>query len=1227
MPAPRELPKSLTDWEKTLAAYCTRVSLLGEIPLTPSDIDEIGRRLTALLERTNLNEVRRQFLRYRCTWITYMAAIAARNDDRGYWDALGRSLGKTGAQLQNARLGEAFQDAVRDLGLPDFDEAGGYRYVTPIRLHGGIPAYSLGDFFEHIVLPAVEYPDYIDMPPDKCICELLTSSAVQLFVDSPARNYLEFGGSVAVRFFQACREMAKQWEREGDLPPAQQLGLPAYVVRAFRDFMEDRLRTTGQKRLRAPRLLLDPYSPVDLYRLELPPEPVDSERVTWRYRWLIRTQRSEASTQRLNEMVRVRRIGYDQTTDSRILPLPFPPTQLRVEFWAEPPADVQQQAELLGRWTVSLAPAPDQSPLLAFRASGGQTVRSDQALPTGILWLLYPVAAQLEVNGEGRCLQRFPDLLGNWSDWRIEEWDLSKSNSLLLRNGRETWPIAIRGREQEPRLEGGNVLMTLRTDDEMLFYVGEPPRLWLPLATGTYSPSGLDVWRVAISSRWAADPVLSSGDIRPLSHWAQYVAVRSDGIEFPLSTLLGKRPMGTYVVKVEGPHRSRHEFRLRIWPTLTLQDWQPYYLPGLRGAQPVEFGICIAPEQLVVPQPGVEGLTVSHEAKPGSFKVTIAPQLTEAPLFVESRREQDEPVRVALQLGVARLRWMLRLDTGESEWSATPIERPVDALLQSHTSYLFLELHTAIWPTGRIVLIDATNPNQILQESLRLTVQTGQQRIYISLAQFAGTLRHYSDCPVFAFALDVSVGSEQIRLPLLYFKRNLSLEKVHIEWADDGVPRVHWQARYRLRNRRLRLWSAWQPWVEPYEFLIPDNSEASDLYNTDGSGILSLPKILPPGWYWIALRAASPWEPFQVPLEPTSDALLAQGIPAEERLAQLEPKPYEASSCGMQPSQLDDFDDGDASTIFQQHFECACIFDTQGDKECRQNEIDWLANHISAAEPRHILVLYQWLGSRDTLTQRAVRIRMYYPEHFERIVAGNVPPEIVDSYLDEFTTIRSVKLESALLALRCTSWPHVVTHALRILLAREDPGVVHHLLDLMTAGAFSEQDALALLSATPSFSLRALRQEKRGPIRDRLISALMPYDGTCQLIGLGFWLRTEAGWGRIEKIRLADQEMQYFDPQHEQPILEVTLRPGHYPESVLLDLASKTITFLRVNQVIQCRKLDCPGFASASQELVVEDHNRAAHMGLGPAFRSNPVQWRYHLKPQYQSKPPKNLLV
>ena len=1208
MSPPQASQRSLHHWDKTLEAYFSDIQLVGEIPVTPADIDELGVHLRALLRRSDVNEIKEQFARHRYTWMTYMAAVAARNDDLGYWDALGQTLGVTGAELQRAGLGNAFLTTARALGLSHFAEAGGYRYVTPIRLHGGIPAYSLPDFFEHILLPAAQVPEYADMAVDEIIVSMLARSTVQLWVDSPARYYLTYGGVPAQHFFQACLKMVQLWQSKGDLPAAHTLGLPIYVVRAFRIFMENQTENKGQLRLRAPRLLLDPYSATELYRLELPSEPVAGDRAAWQHYWTITVIEAGDHQQPLIERVRVRRIGYDQVTDGRILPLDTAPANIRVELWVEPPEEEKATAEQLGRWILNLIPN-EEPPLLAFRPPNGQAVRWGEALPGDLLWLLYPRDVQIQVHGVERRVQVFPELLGDWSGWQIAAWDLSKADSLTLYqpNQSKRWsPIAVRGRTQAPRFEGGNQCRIIRITDETPFYVGEPPWLWLPRLPSSSGTKELETWSITIISRWAASPTLLNAEPRPLTTWQQHLVTDQDGIRLPIVALLGTEPVGAYTITVDGSHRQHTELRFRIWPNLEVAGWKPYYLPGPAGAQPVELAVYVGAAHRVTVQPGVEGITVAPGPASGHYQITVAPEATEAPIFLEAARSGNEPIRVAVHLAVARLRWMLRLDAGDTEWSTTPIQCPVDALLQSVVARLVLELATEQWPLCRLVLINVADTTQPLQETTTLAVHSGQQRIHLPLHEFADTLRHHQDCAIFMVALAV----DDVYLPLLYLNRQLTIEVALLEWTAAGQVRLHWEAQHYLRNRRVCFWSTWQPWLEPLEFIIPDNPETSDLTNAPGSGVFTLPETLPHGWYHIALRTAPAWEPLQPPTPPPTERILLRDVDPLSRLMALK----ELAKASQ-------------NALFDIHFECACIFETLNDLGQRNTEIQWLCSHLHGSVPQHILAFYHWLCVRDTDMSKAVRLRMYAPEHLTSILSNNTPEKLHQAYLEYFTKITLIKPESALLVLRYTQRPDLVSHALRVLVKRNRPEAVQFLLEQVLAGAYRERDVVTLLSADANFGLQTLACQPQSPVRDRLIDALLMQIAPSLFVKVGFWVHTEAGWGRIQKIHRDGQEAPHFALQHQTPILEVILRPGHQPEYIFIDLAKGTITFPRVAQVYVCTKEGCTGFASQNQEQVLYDHNRAAHLGIGPAFRSQSGSWRYQRQPEYSAQPPKNVFA
>ncbi|HAJ36508.1 MAG TPA: hypothetical protein DCL15_12540 [Chloroflexi bacterium] len=1214
MAPPTTTHMSLTDWEKTLSAYCKRVSHLSEIPLSAFDIDEIGRHLKALVSRTQKNQLKDQISRYPSIWVVYMAAIAARNDDLGYWEALIASLGASRKGLPASLIGSAFLNAVKQLGLPDYADVGGYHYVTPIRLHGGIPAYSLPDFFKYIVMPAAKDAKLADKTPSEQIAALLARSTVELFVDSPARNYLKYGGATAEAFFTACVDMARTFLQSHTLPSSLSPELPKHVVDAFRAYVEETEQVTaGQKRLRPPRLLLDPYSHKELHRLELPAQPIDVDRARWRYEWKMCLVGATTRNCAQVEKVRVRRIGYDLTTEPRTVSLEFPPGQVCVELWAtSAEEDKAVQPELVGRWVVSLAPPSGQAPLLAFQAQSGQAIRTDRTLPAERLWLLYPRTAQLKPIGEGHCTQRIAELLGDWSDWQIEEWDLSRATAIIVEALGDTWSFVVRSQLQEPRLEGGRRLLEVVNEEDVPFFVDELPRLWLPRLNNQSRDDELKDWRVAVCSRWAAVPALPESSPRPLSDWRHAVTVQTESVEFPLSAILGAAPIGLYEITVEGPHKVRKSMRFSVWQRITINNWQPVYLPGPHGAETVTFSLCTASAHQVTVQPGAEGITVTYNAEEGCYAVTVASTASEAPLFLEAPRAQGETVRVALHVRIARLRWKVTTDEDVIEWSTTPLHLPADKLIQSRSPHLLLELDAEDWPACRLLLQDAGATAEPLQMSDWRKPQRGQRRMHLPLAEYSETLRQLMDYPVFTFSLELhSESTNPGFLPLLYLNREPELTVVLLDWAPDGVTYLHWEAEHRLRNRRVRLWSAWQPWVPPYEFCIPDDVAATELSKKPGSGMLQLPIKLPRGWYRVALRTAPAWEELSAPPEPPAGALLARDADPDFRLLELE-----------------DADPTSPEQEYLSHFERACILDAMNDNAGCQAEVQWLFKHHAQAAPDMLYSVYRWLHARNDPTARAIRLHMFALDKVERVLFEDKFASLRRSYMEAFAEIRFVKPECALLVLQSSQIPELDSHALQILLKHQRPEAVSHILGRVSQGALSEQDAVALFSVEEwaEFSLQTLLRQPTAPVRDRIILRLLSLTPTASLVRLGDWVHCEAGWGKIETISLGGESRSWFDPEHEMPKLGIVLRPNLNPLRIVLHVHSRKMVFPEHSRLYRCTKDNgCAGFISIWQDDVTYQHNRVAHDGMQPAFEQiGAHEWRWRKAPTYHRQPPDN---
>ena len=154
------MSRSIQEWEKEISTRFRQVRLLGEIELSQEDFDELTDEIRFMLKRApNIQEATRRLEKI-CpkTFATFLAHFAARNTNREFWDALAALVESSSGDLNNANWRKLFIKILKDDGKPTFEDVGGVtnKYVTAMRIHGGIPVYSLQDFFKNMIKPALE---------------------------------------------------------------------------------------------------------------------------------------------------------------------------------------------------------------------------------------------------------------------------------------------------------------------------------------------------------------------------------------------------------------------------------------------------------------------------------------------------------------------------------------------------------------------------------------------------------------------------------------------------------------------------------------------------------------------------------------------------------------------------------------------------------------------------------------------------------------------------------------------------------------------------------------------------------------------------------------------------------------------------------------------------------------------------------------------------------------
>ena len=1155
-----EMEDHIQNWENYLQPYLSQIELLGEIPLGQSEFLDLEKALANYVQSHGLTDATSRLQKdYPATFVVYLAFKAAFNDERGFWDKVASIIDIKSSQpfyYFDHHWGKTFLEIIgRYPNLRRFAEVPGQKYVTPIRLHGGIPAFSLPDFFRYILMPSVEKIPYEDMDDETVLKELLTRYTAELFVDDVVRYFFQYGGQPAQRFFSKCRHMARLAQIGQPLPDASELGLRPYVLQVFETFLEQ--TADPAKRLRRPRLCFDPYTPA--FRILMPPQPLSLEQAGSCYDG--RLYEGEKIYAEENRLCAHRR-GSDWIINEIEWILEEPLANIQVGLFPE------GQQEALVSYSLRLLPRPGDPPLLAFGYPDGALRRLSPALPAGVLWLLFPAGAELHFEGEAHQVESLHPFSPPWQDWQAGAWDLEKVRLLrLLQDGKDLCtPIAVSA-SLEAMLTISDLPPQVTPVEEKPLY-SVLPQLRLPLRNMQNPLPELEDWKLTLKSHYAARP---SGPWQGAAVDLPYeILTKKSCVLVSLAPWLGDVPFGTYHLICHYRGKPMVELPFRVCTGLEIEGLRPYYLPDEKdGAPPVHFQVRLP--QSVHLHAETEEIDVRDDGR-----VTVPSTATQADLRLEIPN-QPERIYIPLRVTIPRLRWALLLQPGAAlEWQHQPPTRPLAELLQADLVRSRPRLRVELASLGSenlLVELHLTTPGQEAplqtSESRALTAHWAE----FDLSAFFDTLRAHPEESIFEFRLellDVS-RNRNVFLPVLRFSRELEIRACFFESLPNNSWRLHWYEPRSMRHRILRLWSLWQPWSDPLEIPLPDNAPPSDSA-PDGWWMYDIPDEfgLPPSAYCAHFVSVAPYEKNLSPDFPPSESIQISMSQPEERLRQID-------------QQLGTTTPGKA---FALHFEKLCIYRRQNHSKGMQEEIHWCLAHWRDASLLHLEALVRWLGQYDRKNQNAFLIHLFREESLKRLEKERHPAEFIQKYLGhildaqqtnlENFLVRTIHPESARCILRLAREPQVILIALRSLFKMDNEEARLAFWEALKQGRFSEADASLILAQYPEFARQLLKGTPPSPLRTRLLLALSHnLDLPEWVVKIGYFVLFDAGWGKILEIQDTFCS-EAFLPQEEQPTLLVELL--HWPgQKVEINLARGVMNLLERKGAYRC---DCQRFVA-----------------------------------------------
>lgn len=1037
---------SLIEWEKRLKPFFgSHLRIIGEIPISETELDEIA---TLIKDQIRLDKFRastRQLTKnYPLSFMVLLAHFSARNDQQGFWNTLADRFGIEVSAFFNSGWNTKFLELCQSHQLKVFSpEEMRTAYVATIRFHGGIPTHSLPDFFERMIIPAVNNPELRKIPAKGALEYLLKTVYL---VDRPVLDFLNNSGEMGLTWFEACCKLVRHArENHGEVLPISAVPELPYNIHTFFEQYNEEKEERGFHWSR-PYLEINPLSEEAPVVLRIPEQQISTQAASQILKWNISWPEQVDPIVIPCEVYHRRSGEYVQ---DELFLVPTSTDQITISISSRSQGDVKDSE--LRRWTLPLLPPSGQAPLIAFRENRRQ-VPNAKSLPAQTLYLLIPKTAEMEIDPETtERIDSFSSFSGGWKDWKLEQWDLTNAISLLLhQDGEVLGNIIPVAREVDlPELWGGHCFDYQENLDQPLYTSGIPS-VSIPVSLSTTMYQVLRDWKLRVVSVGEAGPTINR-QVTFLEHQADLQFEGSRAM-FPLATLLGEKPAGIYEIMVSGPRGIKADFRLRLWPKLLLQNYSKELPRAEESRLPVKFSIYLQEGAWVETQPGADPVEIAPEAN--GFSIEARPDLRRVELDLVTASHNGGQIRVPVSIPLVRLRWGLIEENSLSmlAFSQSVLHISKERFSQYASSALHVEMHGLGEMTGRLScqLVESENEANLLQLADFKKTGFSNDWLKTSMMGFSDTISNINTQVQFQLVYQQNWQSLPIRYALLEVSPEVDVSNAHLQQVAECDWKLTWKEDLPLKNRRVMLKSTWLPWAQPIEQKIPDEYKGEYIFTNIA---------LPPSSYEIYFYTKFKWEPTAVVPPENAACLKVDLISPAERLAFLD-KPQQGH---------------DAQ--FRQLIEKACIFDTIGDPQARDEVVSASAPHLRHL--RDILTLVgtiKWMREIDDMYPpiKSFFSQFAFHQYLVKAMLDKYPQG--DPNLVEYLRLISPNIyaDSARILLEKVDDPLVTSTCIKALLARRDDGLLPVINSMISHGRISAESAAELLTEDPKQSLWAL---------------------------------------------------------------------------------------------------------------------------------------------------------
>ncbi len=752
-----------------------------------------------------------------------------------YWSGV-----VTGFDLSSANeqfLRQFFAQFLEDHQLPTFSGVGGRKYVDVILLHGGIPNYSLSDFFAYILLPALNDPELDIVDAQNSFTNWLETKSYS--VNKPITRFLQYGGKFAADFVSRSLDLCHYYDEYQTIRTSEEIGLPQRVVEAYQVWIKQKIQaqTSTRTRLSRPALYFDPWG--ERLLIELPIQMIAASSAQGEVAWHIQSDHEERTISVNTTYVQQDDIFQTESCQFELL---YPATKYRITlitFDTKP------------TWT--LQGLTEDIPMMVFDAGNGRLLSIRESLAARTFWFLYSRQNVLNIVG-GKKSEEFPAFSGAWAAFKAEEWDLSAAISLEI--GGSSLPIEPDWSTLLPYLEGREVNGLLQTPDQPRIFVTSPPDVLIPLLPTRDPLTSISRWRLLLNN--TVERSIHSIPLLELSY-----TIEKDLIRVPLaqSGLITADSSGLYILSLRGPLGSDASFSFAVLPRLEIH-LSPQDLVRL----PDHMGLVTSPQIMLTISDSVnlessdEGVTIRNE-RSGRYIINVPSRYRQVRLMLSSKQQQKARFKIPLILPLPVIQWTFiegqQALLQEENWQYHPLILPFAQIEQAQNPRLRVSLTPSsndFAVSGRLCIyynVDA-DPHILYSRG-----RTGNWLTFQISEAFDSIRSSRNGSTLFQLELDDLPGHKNcVQLPVLRCTQSLDVRDLtldHCQVDDMWMFSLTRQGDWKLRHRHLRFWPLWRPWLSPIIFPIPN--DVKNEFDIFGAPVAKLP----PGEYRIEMTLLDPW--------------------------------------------------------------------------------------------------------------------------------------------------------------------------------------------------------------------------------------------------------------------------------------------------------------------------------------------------------------------------------